>query len=187
MVYDAEQTARNAEAVSHNIVGHCLQWCRQRAGIPARDGTAAIAWANAERRHTDRAVPRGGFAFWTGGSKGYGHIAIGLGDGLVRSTDADGAGHVATRELGWFDVNWPDLTYAGWADNVNGVTVPGVGDWFDMATEAELRALLQQEIAAAMPSPEQIAEAVWEHVVRKESKTKSEQTAQAALKKSANR
>lgn len=144
MVRDAEATARSAEAETTNVPGMCLQWSRQRADIPARWGTAAIAWANAERRHADRNAPRGAFVFWTGGSKGFGHIAVSLGGGNVRSTDAGGSGLVATRSIAWFAANWPSQTYAGWTDNVNGVTVPGVieRDWFDMASLAELRAEL---------------------------------------------
>ena len=195
MVNTAEQTARNAEAIATNRVGMCLQWCRQRANIPALHGTAAIAAGNAMNMHRDRNIPRGAFAYWVGGSSGAGHIAIGLGNGLLRSTDADGAGRVATRDLSWFDTNWPDLTYVGWADNVNGETVPGVGDWFDMATEAELRAIVREEIQANVPvppAPGKIAAAVWAFVVRKaKPATKNapavtEQTAQAALKKAAN-
>jgi hypothetical protein len=141
---NAEEVARAAEAsTSHMPPGYCLVWSRTRALIDARYGTASIAWANAADRRYDRNPPRGAFAYWTGGSKGYGHIAVSLGGGLIRSTDADGAGSVATRHLDWFDTYWPSLTYVGWADNTNGVRVPGViGDWFDMATQAELRAEL---------------------------------------------
>ena len=189
MVFTAEQTATNAEHATTNRVGMCLQQCRTWAGIPAKWGTAAIAARNATDMHRNRDIPRGGFAYWVGGSSGAGHIAVGLGNGLLRSTDADGPGHVATRSLDWFDTNWPDLIYVGWADNVNGVTVPGVGDWFDMATEAELRAIVREEIQANVPvppSPGEIAAAVWSFVVRKATKTVTEQTAQAALKKAAN-
>lgn len=142
---NAEEVARAAEvSTSHMPPGYCLVWSRTRALIDSRYGTAAIAWANASDRRYDRNPPRGAFCYWTGGSKGYGHIAVSLGGGLIRSTDADGAGSVATRSLAWFDTYWSSLNYVGWADNVNGVRVPGVieRDWFDMATQAELRAEL---------------------------------------------
>jgi hypothetical protein len=144
MVNTAEQTARNAEALDANVVGTCLMWCRERAGIPALYGTAAIAAAHAQRIHRDLDVPRGAFAFWTGGSDGAGHIAIGLGNGVVRSTDAGGPGRVATKPVEWFATNW-HLTYVGWADNVNGVTVPGVGDdMADPATQQKLDDILTE-------------------------------------------
>jgi hypothetical protein len=55
-------------------------------------------------------------------------------------------------------------------------------DWFEMATEAELRAIVREVIA-------ELPEAVWAHVVREANKAEgiTEQTAQAALKKAANR
>jgi len=64
--------------------------------------------------------------YWLGGSSGYGHIAVAVGNGKVRSTDAGGSGKVATVDIGWPESHW-GLPYAGWADNVNDVTIPGVG------------------------------------------------------------
>jgi hypothetical protein len=184
VVNTAEQTARNAEASTTNKLGFCLQWCREKAGIPALYGTAAIAAAHAEDLHRDLNVPRGGFAFWTGGSDGAGHIAIGLGHGVVRSTDAGGPGRVADKPVEWFATNW-HLTYVGWADNVNGVTVPGVGDWFAMATEAELRAIVREEIAAnapVPPSPGDIAKAVLAGIVREATATKKALSLRGAVR-----
>lgn len=157
MTNTAEQTARSAELQTSNRVGMCLQWCRQRADIPAVWGTAAIAAGHATNMHHDRNVPRGAFVYWTGGSEGAGHIAIGLGGGLVRSTDADGPGVVATRTVDWFDANWPALTYAGWADNVNGVTVPGVVGEDDMA-DAATQQKLDDILAAAKEAVSQIGQ-----------------------------
>lgn len=126
-VRNAEQTAQSAEQQTTNDPGMCLQWSRQRANIAALFPDAATAWRNAfNRRAGDRNPPRGAMVYWLGGSKGYGHIAVALGNGKVRSTDAGGAGKVATRDLGWFEANW-GLPYAGWADNVNDVAIPGVG------------------------------------------------------------
>jgi hypothetical protein len=184
VVNTAEQTARNAEVSTTNRVGFCLQWCREKAGIPALYGTAAIAAAHATDMHRDLNVPRGGFAYWTGGSDGSGHIAIGLGNGVVRSTDAGGPGRVADKPVEWFATNW-HLTYVGWADNVNGVTVPGVGDWFAMATEAELRAIVREEIAAnapVPPSPGDIAKAVLAGIVREATATKKALSLRGAVR-----
>ena len=131
MTRNAEQTASNAEAQTHNDPGMCLQWSRQRADIAALHPDAATAWKHATNRHKgDPGVPRGGMAYWTGGSKGYGHIAVGVGGGKVRSTDAGGSGKVATVSVGYIADVW-GLTYAGWADNVNDVVIPGVGSGGD--------------------------------------------------------
>lgn len=126
MVRDAEATARDAEQSTSNGVGMCLQWSRERAAIAALFPDAATAWRNAFRRHKgDRMPPRGAMVYWLGGSQGYGHIAVSLGGGKVRSSDANGAGRPATVELGWIEQHW-GLPYAGWADNVNDVVIPGV-------------------------------------------------------------
>jgi hypothetical protein len=61
--------------------------------------------------------------FWTGGSSGYGHIGPSVGGGKVRSTDSGGSGKVATVAVSWPETYW-GLKYAGWAWDVNGVTIP---------------------------------------------------------------
>lgn len=124
---DAEATAKNAEASTSNGVGMCLQWSRERANIPALQPDAATAWKHAVHRHVgDRNPPRGAMCYWTGGSKGYGHIAVSLGGGMIRSSDSGGAGRPATVPLRWVEDNWR-MPYAGWADNVNDRVIPGVG------------------------------------------------------------
>lgn len=127
MVRTADQTATNAEASTTNEPGYCLKWSRQRADIGSCYPDAATAWAHANNRHPgDRNPPRGAMVYWTGGASGYGHIAVALGGGKVRSTDSGGAGKPATVDIGWPEKHW-GLPYAGWADNVNEVTIPGVG------------------------------------------------------------
>lgn len=124
---DAEATAKNAEASTSNGVGMCLQWSRERAAIPALHPDAATAWKHATHRHKgDRNPPRGAMVYWTGGSKGYGHIAVALGNGKIRSSDAGGNGKPATVDLSWPEQRW-GMPYAGWADNVNDRVIPGVG------------------------------------------------------------
>jgi hypothetical protein len=133
MVNTAEQTATNAENDHHNDPGMCLQVCRQWAGIGSCWPDASTAWREALDKHAgDRSdIPRGAPVYWTGGSQGHGHIAISVGGGQVRSTDANGSGNVATRPLSWFDTNWSSLDFAGWAEDINGVHIPGTED--DMA------------------------------------------------------
>ena len=124
MVYNAEQTAKNAEQDASNDPGYCLQQCRIWAGINSMYADAATAWRNTNDRYPgNRQPPRGAAVYWTGGSKGYGHIAISLGNGKVRSTDAGGSGRVATVDLGWVESHW-GLPYAGWAWDINEVTIP---------------------------------------------------------------
>ena len=124
MVFRAGVVARNAENDRTNTPGMCQQQCRMWADIPARYGDATTAWLNTNDRHPgDRNPPRGAFVYWTGGSAGHGHVAMSLGKGKIRSTDAGGRGRVATVDLGWIERNW-HLRYGGWAWDTNEVTVP---------------------------------------------------------------
>lgn len=125
MVYSAPVSARNAENDRVNDPGMCLQVVRMWCGIGARYSDAATAWRNTNDRHPgDKTnIPRGAAVYWTGGSKGYGHIALSLGNGKVRSTDAGGRGRVATVDIGWVERTW-NMPYAGWSWDINEVTIP---------------------------------------------------------------
>lgn len=124
MVYSAERSARNAENDRTNEPGYCQQQTRMWCGIGPRYGDAITAWRNTNDRHPgNRNPPRGSAVYWSGGSAGHGHAALSLGGGKIRSTDAGGRGRVATVDLGWIERNW-HLTYAGWAWDINEVTIP---------------------------------------------------------------
>jgi hypothetical protein len=123
----AAETRHAAVRSRFNEPGYCLAWSRQQADIPARYPDAATAWAHATgKRRNDRTPPAGAAVYWTGGSEGYGHVAISVGGGRVRSSDAGGAGRVSTVPVEWVARTW-GLKYAGWADSINGYTIPGVG------------------------------------------------------------
>lgn len=178
MVRNAEQTATSAEQSSSNEPGYCLKWSRIRADIPALYPDAATAWRYAHHRHKgDRHPPRGAMVYWLGGSSGYGHIAVALGDDLIRSTDAGGWGVPATVAVGWPESHW-GLPYAGWADNVNDVIIPGVGaemnegDWDRM--ENLIRSVWDDKMTVTQPgdnqdvqkSRQQVLRELWQKVTR---------------------
>lgn len=103
----------------------CLMQVRKCFGVDAKYPTAASAWLNAKIKHpTTRSaeVPRGGIAFWTGGSSGAGHIAIGLGDGLCETTDFVNRGGFGVARIDDITRVW-GLTFRGWTEDVNGVQV----------------------------------------------------------------
>lgn len=125
--HTAAQTATAARHSSGNEPGYCLRWAHLQAGIPPKYLSATQAWQHASDKHRrDRTPPAGAAVYWTGGSEGFGHIAISVGHGKVRSTDAGGDGHVATVGVAWPHRNW-GLRYAGWSDSINGYTIPGIG------------------------------------------------------------
>lgn len=74
-------------------------------------------------RRYDRNPPRGVPVTWLGGSSDNGHRAISLGNGMIRSTDANGAGHIGTVPLSWVEKTW-GMAYAGWSTTMNGVEIP---------------------------------------------------------------
>lgn len=166
MVKTAHQTAQTAETRHSNDPGYCLQWSRQCADIGSKYPDASTAWKNATNRHKgDRNPPRGAMVYWTGGTHGYGHIAVSVGGKKIRSTDAGGAGNVATVDIGWVEANW-NLPYAGWADNVNGTTIPDVGqedemneaDWDRM--EKLIRSVVwQEQMKVKQPNGEELTKA----------------------------
>lgn len=123
-MFNRLQAAARALASRTYPAGMCLQWTRVQYGIAAKHPDAAAAARSATRMHRgDRNPPRGVPVFWTGGSDGHGHVAIALGGGTIRSTDAAGAGRIGTVPLSWPEDRW-GLTYVGWAEDLNGVTIP---------------------------------------------------------------
>ncbi|MDH2414889.1 hypothetical protein [Nocardioides sp. CER19] len=121
----AQIVAKAMHSVS-NVPGMCLVWSRHQAGIPSKYSDAATAWRHATgRRPRDPNPPRGAAVYWTGGSHGFGHIAISVGHGKVRSSDAGGQGDVATVPIHHLSREW-DLHYAGWANSINGYRIRGI-------------------------------------------------------------
>lgn len=106
-------------------VGYCQQYVRTAFDVGSYYGTAAAAWAGAEHKHRvthEAACPRGVPVFWTGGSHGYGHVALSIGNGLCISTDAGGAGRVAVVNIDSLTARW-GLRFEGWAEDINRVRV----------------------------------------------------------------
>jgi hypothetical protein len=87
------------------------------------DADAVDGYKATKHKHIDRNPPAGVPVFWSGGSHGYGHAAVSLGGGKIRSTDAGGRGKVATVDLGWVERNW-GLHYLGWTEDLNGELIP---------------------------------------------------------------
>lgn len=111
--------------------GYCLAAIRLSYGdVPPRGGSAASAWRNAKIQHgPDVAAPVGVPQFWTGGKKGYGHIALSCGDGTVWTTDTGGRGTI-TRQRQADVTRWlgRSHTYVGWSEDLNGVRVHDVAE-----------------------------------------------------------
>lgn len=107
--------------------GMCLREVRECYAVAALYPDAATAWHQAERKHREtdpRKIPRGVPVFWTGGSGGFGHVAIATGWSMGRCWSTD------ILRPGWFDKvpieligsKW-DMRLVGWTEDLNGVRV----------------------------------------------------------------
>jgi hypothetical protein len=129
---------------------HVQDWCQ----APHRYAGAWIQWENATHKHPGDPHPPTGVPVYFSGGK-WGHIALSLGGGMCRSTDAGGRGVVADRPLSWFASAW-GRPYAGWSEDVGGVIIPGGApahrpepkkEWDEMASKDEIRAVVREEVA----------------------------------------
>lgn len=134
MVRNNLDAAALAEQQTSNTPGTCQLWTRTMLDAPSagdrdRDGDADAVdgWKSEPEwaRHTDRNPPRGFPVAWSGGSRGYGHRAISLGNGKVRSTDVPSSGRVGTVSLDYFEKKW-GLHYLGWSETITGAKIPVV-------------------------------------------------------------
>lgn len=131
MVYNREEAAKRAEKSTTNIKGYCQKWTREIFGAPSvgdvdRDGDADAVdgWKSEKKRHEgDRNPPRGTPVSYSGGKNGFGHRAVSLGNGKIRSTDAGGDGKVATVDLDWPERKW-GMKYLGWSEDISGIVIP---------------------------------------------------------------
>jgi len=102
--------------------GYCLQYTRTAFNVGAKYPDASTGWRNAKYKHTSYPPPRGVPVWWTGGSKGHGHVAVSAGKGKCWSTDAKGATNVAKVDIRELTRRW-GLRYEGWSEDINGVRV----------------------------------------------------------------
>lgn len=124
VVQSAKAAMANANAYSTCQSGLCLKYVRTWLEIGSKEASAAKAWAAAKNKHAkDPNPPAGVPVFWTGGSQGYGHIALSVGNGKCRSTDVPGGGKVGTVDIAWITSHWGQK-YEGWTEDLNGVTIP---------------------------------------------------------------
>lgn len=106
--------------------GWCLSTVQSAFDASHLYPNAASAWHSQTGKHHGDKPPRGGVVYWTGGSHGYGHIAIALGDDMILSTDLPNWGSIGRVHLHTPRTSW-GLHYVGWTDHMNGVPIQGLG------------------------------------------------------------
>lgn len=136
MVYNREQAAKRAEASTSSTKGMCQLWTRTMFGAPSvgdvdgdKDADAVDGWKSepVSKRHTDRNAPRGVPGAFKGGSRGFGHRVVCLGNGKVRTIDMKNGryspGSVSTETIATVErvlgVQW-----LGWSETISGQTIP---------------------------------------------------------------
>lgn len=105
-------------------VGHCQTFVRTCMGSPGGASSATAAWSAAKFKHSgDANPPAGAPVYWTGGSRGYGHVAVSAGGGMCYSTDVRAPGRVSLIGISWINQHWRSVHYVGWAEDNNGIRV----------------------------------------------------------------
>lgn len=125
MTRTPEQAIAWALDQTHWATGYCQMFVRSCYAVGSGFGSAATQWQGALWRHTvshGAQVPRGVPVFWLGGSKGYGHVALSLGNGLCRSTDWPSRGLVGNVAIDTLTSRW-GLRLVGWTEDMNNVRV----------------------------------------------------------------
>lgn len=123
---EAVQTANGYTAYAS---GYCLQWVRICWEVNSLYASAIDAWYGARKKHPgDRTPPKGAPLFYMGGN--YGHIVIAREDDM-RSTDCKTSGQVSAAAISWPETQWGHV-YLGWAEDLNGVDLPGLTKEEDM-------------------------------------------------------
>jgi len=113
---NAHEAARYFKAKDFNKVGKCLYEVQAAFNGGHMYPSAISQWHNAKHKHHgDRTPPIGAPVYFQGGQ--YGHVAIYIGNGRVRSTDVGGAGKMGTASIGWFATHW-GYSYLGWTGDI---------------------------------------------------------------------
>lgn len=113
------QAAAWANKTAKGYAGLCLQFVRLAYGVGPKYASAIDAWNGAKKKHRSLAnAPVGAPVFFSGSR--YGHVAIYLGDGKIRTTNSY-TGRIHTDAISaWEKVGYTTL---GWAEDLNGVDV----------------------------------------------------------------
>jgi hypothetical protein len=109
-------------------VGRCAETVWHALNVPPIGASSASVAAGKVRHaghlHTSYDAPRGAVCLWTGGSHGYGHAALSLGNGRLLTTDPPGhPGGVGETALNMPETRWGHH-WAGWT-TWWGVELPG--------------------------------------------------------------
>jgi len=115
-----------ALAVTTGYGGLCLKFTRTVYGIGPKYASAIDAWHGATHKHptsSTKDIPKGAPIYFAPHGSPYGHIAIYLGDGKMRTTNS-ATGRVSTNSVSSWVAYGYDLL--GWSEDLNGEHIPGL-------------------------------------------------------------
>ena len=122
----AAEAIAEARRWSSNQYGMCLYTVQTWLAAPWTGPWAEDAWNRWGGQHRgDKNPPPGVPVYWHNPRSKYGHIALSLGGGRVRSTDYPSARRVGELTIDQMSAAW-NISYLGWADKFGGQSIPGI-------------------------------------------------------------
>lgn len=121
MVRTPAQAIAYSKTITRGYGGQCLKFVRTCVGVGSKYGSAKEAWANAQFKHVGlNGIPAGVPIFMSHPKSKYGHVAIYLGNGYIRTTNSS-TNRIHTDPISKWQ-GW-GYTVQGWTEDLNGVRV----------------------------------------------------------------
>lgn len=143
--YSASEAVTRAKSYGSWDTNMCMNFVWYQLSYPDTYGIpdANAGWDRAKRKHTgsDKGAPPAGAPVYWSTSHPYGHVALSVGGGNVRSTDWPGKGDVGTVDIDQMSAAW-GMTLRGWTEDLCGDTIAGLMGDDDMPlSDADVKAI----------------------------------------------
>ncbi len=125
-VVPASQAIANANRATAGWAGMCLKFVKDMYHAAARFPSAIAAWNGSSMKHptsNPNAIPAGAPVYFAPHGNPWGHVALSLGNGMMRTTSGDGRIH--TDPIAQW-VKW-GCRLLGWTGDIEGQPISGIG------------------------------------------------------------
>ncbi|MEE8725140.1 MAG: NlpC/P60 family protein [Bifidobacterium crudilactis] len=125
MINTREQAIAKSQTITKGYAGMCLAFVKDCYNAQAVHPSAISAWNTSTHKHatTDLSgIPRGAPIFFAPHGSPYGHVAIYLGDGTMRTTNSS-TGLIHTDPVSIWTHQY-GYTLLGWTDDIEGQLIP---------------------------------------------------------------
>ena len=126
-VVSASQAIANANKATRGWAGLCLKFVKDMFHAAARFPSAISAWNGSASKHPTsdpNAIPAGAPVYFAPKGDPYGHVALSLGRGMMRTTNSSD-GLIHTDPISQW-VSW-GYKLLGWTSDIEGQAIPGIG------------------------------------------------------------